>query len=148
MGRKKQFIENLSIEELTTLEQGYKNSLKSDFRIRCQVIILNHKRMEVDTISKITNQTNQTIYKILAKWRKYGIVGLIRKKGQGRKPRLDINNANHVNLVEKKIDENPQNIEALIPEIVEELEVESFSKWTLKRFLKNLTTAGKDSENV
>ena len=31
----------------------------------------------------------------------------------------------------------PQNIESLIPEIVEELEVETFSKWTLKRFLKN-----------
>ena len=148
MGRKKQFIENLSIEEKTTLKQGYKNSPKSDFRKRCQMVLLSYKQMDVESIKKVTDQSEQTIYKVLAKWRKHGIAGLIRQKGQGRKPSLDINNSNHVKLVEQKVSKEPQNIESLIPEIVKELEVETFSKWTLKRFLKNLTTVGKDSEGV
>lgn len=148
MGRKKQFIENLSIEEKTTLNQGYKNSPKSDFRKRCQMVLLSYKQMDVESIKKVTDQSEQTIYKVLAKWRKKGIAGLIRQKGQGRKPRLDINNSTHVKLVEQKISKDPQNIESLIPKIVEELEVGTFSKWTLKRFLKNLTTVGKDSEGV
>jgi transposase len=148
MGRKKQFIEKLSIEELTTLEQGYKNSSRSDFRNRCQIILLSHKLMDVFEISRVTDLSTITIYKTLTKWRKHGISGLIRKRGQGRKPRLDINNATHVSLVEQKTAENPQKIEELIPSIVEELGVRSFSKWTLKRFLKSLTTAGNDSEDV
>jgi len=148
MGRKKQFIEKLIIEELTTLEHGYKNSKRSDFRNRCQVILLSHKRMDVAQISLITDLSTITIYKTLKKWRQQGISGLIRQRGQGRKPLLDINNADHVALVEKKIAQNSQKIEELIPSIVEQLGVQSFSKWTLKRFLKNLTTAGNDSEDV
>ncbi len=146
MGRKKKFIEKLNIEELTTLEQGYKNSYRSDFRNRCQVILLNHKRMDVAQISLITDLSTITIYKTLKKWRQSGISGLIRQRGQGRKPRLDINNTNHVDLVERKAAQNPQKIEELIPSIVEELGVQPFSKWTLKRFLKSLTTVGNDSE--
>lgn len=148
MGRKKQFIENLIIEELTTLEHGYKNSKRSDFRNRCQVILLSHKRMDVVQISLVTDLSTITIYKTLKKWREHGISGLIRQRGQGRKPRLDITNADHVALVEQKTAQNPQKIEELIPSIVEQLGVQPFSKWTLKRFLKSLTTAGNDSEDV
>ena len=148
MGRKKKFIEKLIIEELTTLEQGYKNSYRSDFRNRCQVILLSHKQMDVTQINRVTDLSIITIYKTLRKWRLNGISGLLRQKGQGRKPRLDINNTNHVDLVERKAAQNPQKIEELIPSIVEELGVQPFSKWTLKRFLKSLTTVGNDSEDV
>ena len=87
-----------------------------------------------------------TVYKALHKWVKYGISGLLRQKGQGRKAVLDINNAEHVKLVEQKVASNPQKIEDLIAQIQEELQVESFSKWTLKRFLKNLSADGSVSD--
>ena len=146
MGRKKKFIEKLSIEELKTLNEACKNNTRSDFRNRCQVILLNYKRISVSDISKITNLSTITIYKTLSKWRSFGISGLIRKKGQGRKPRLDINNSVHVDLVKTKVNLNPQKIESILNEISTELNVMPFSRWTLKRFLKNLTTVGSDSE--
>ena len=146
MGRKNKFIEKLSIEELKTLNEGYKNNSRSDFRNRCQVILLSHKGIPVSDISTINNLSTTTIYKTLSKWKDFGISGLIRKKGQGRRPRLDINNATHVDLVKTKVELNPQKIEGILNEISEELQVTPFSRWTLKRFLKNLTTVGNDSE--
>lgn len=146
MGRKKQFIENLSIEELATLKEGYKNSPRSDFRRRCQVVLLSHKGIDSDQISAITDLSKVSVYKTLGKWRTHGISSLIRRKGQGRRPLLDVNNAAHVEVVEKQVSHNPQKIEQLIPSIVEQLGVEPFSKWTLKRFLKSVTTAGNDSD--
>lgn len=145
MGRKQKFIEKLSVEEHMTLEQAIKNSSRSDFRLRCQLILLSYKRFTTKQIMEASDLSTLTIYKCLNKWRLYGISGLIRQKGQGRKPRLDVNNAEHVALVEKKVASNAQHIEQLIPEIMEALQVEPFSKWTLKRFLKKLTTSGNDS---
>lgn len=146
MGRKQKFIEKLSLEEQTTLQEGYKNSTRSDFRKRCQVVLLSHKRLTTIEIVRVTDLSKLTVYKVLAKWRQDGISGLIRQKGQGRKPRLDVNNAQHVTFIEKQIEQNAQKIEEHIPSIIEHLQVSPFSKWTLKRFLKNLTTAGKDSD--
>ena len=146
MGRKHKFIESLSVEEHNTLKSALKNSTRSDFRKRCEVILLSHKGYTTDQIIDITELTKTTIYKTLNKWRIYGISGLLRHKGQGRRPNLDINNAEHVKVVEQKVESNRQKIEELIPQIIEELQIEPFSKWTLKRFLKSLTTPGKDSE--
>lgn len=146
MGRKHKFIENLSVEEHTTLKQAVKNSNRGDFRKRCEVILLSHKGFTTEQLVAITELSKLTVHKALHKWRAYGISGLLRQKGQGRKAVLDINNAEHIQLVEQKVASNPQKIEDLIPQIEQALQVASFSKWTLKRFLKNLTTPGKDSE--
>lgn len=145
MGRKQKFIEKLSVEEHKTLEQAIKNSTRSDFRLRCQVILLSYKRFTTAQIMEASELSKLTVYKCLSKWRSSGISGLLRQKGQGRKPRLDVNNSEHVSLVEKKVASNAQQIEQLIPEIIEALGVEPFSKWTLKRFLKKLTTLGNGS---
>jgi len=145
MGRKQKFIEKLSVEEQKTLEQAIKNSTRSDFRIRCQVILLSYKRFTTEQIMEVSDLSKLTVYKCLSKWRLSGISGLLRRKGQGRKPRLDVNNSEHVAFIEKKIASNAQQIEQLIPEIIEALQVEPFSKWTLKRFLKKLTTPGSGS---
>lgn len=145
MGRKHKFIENLSVEEQTTLKQAVKNSNRADFRKRCEVILLSHKGFTVDQIMEITELSKLSVYKTLKKWHLSGISGLIRQKGQGRKAVLDINNIEHVKVVEQKVESNPQKIEDLIPLIEQDLQLESFSKWTLKRFLKNLTSPGSDS---
>lgn len=146
MGRKQKFIEKLIDVERSTLEEAIKNSPRSDFRKRCEIILLSYKGFTTDQIKQITDLGSLTIYKNLNKWREHGISGLLRQKGQGRKAQLDINNAEHVKLVEQKVASNSQKIADLIPEIVEELQIGSFSKWTLKRFLKNLTTPGSDFE--
>ena len=145
MGRKNKFIEKLSVEEQSTLNYAVKNSIRADFRKRCEIVLLSHKGFTTAQIVEITDLTKLTVYKALQKWRESGISGLIRQKGQGRKAVLDINNAEHVKLVEQQVELNPQKIEDLIPQIEQELQVESFSKWTLKRFLKNLTSPGSDS---
>lgn len=137
MGRKQKFIEKLSVEEHETLKQAVKHSPRSDFRLRCQVVLLSHSRFRTEQIMSATSLSKQTVYISLNKWRLSGISGLLRQKGQGRIPRLDVNNSEHVALVEKKVAENAQQIELIIPDLIKELEVEPFSKWTLKRFLKS-----------
>jgi len=146
MGRKQKFIEKLSVEEHLTLKEALKNSLRADFRLRCQIILLSHSRFSTQQLMDASGLSRQSVYSNLNKWRSSGISGLIRQKGQGRKPQLDINNSEHVALVEKKVAENRQQIELIIPQLVQDLQVEPFSKWTLKRFLKKLTTPGNASE--
>ena len=142
MSRKKKFIENLTEQELITLDQGYKYGLKNDFRKRCHIILLSNRQISVKQISEILSLSSTSIYKTFNKWEDHGISGLIRRKGQGRKPNLDVNNAMHVELVKARIKVNPQKIDQELEQIAQELGVEPFSRWTLQRFLKRLTTPG------
>lgn len=148
MSRKKKFIENLTEQELITLDQGYKYGLRNDFRKRCHVILLSKRQISVKQISEILNLSGITIYKTFTKWEHHGISGLIRAKGQGRKPNLDVNNADHVKVVKARIKVNPQKIDQELEQIAKELGVEPFSVWTLQRFLKRLTTPGSASEEA
>ena len=107
---------------------------------------MSNRQVSVSQISEILNLSTTSIYKTFNKWENHGISGLIRRKGQGRKPNLDVNNSEHVELVKARIKVNPQKIDQELEQIAQELGVEPFSRWTLQRFLKRLTTPGNASE--
>lgn len=146
MSRKKKFIENLTEQELTTLDYGYRYGHQNDFRKRCHAVLLSNRGVSVNQISEILNLSTTSVYKTFNKWENHGISGLIRRKGQGRKPNLDVNNSEHVEIVKARIKVNPQKIDQELDQIAQELGVERFSRWTLQRFLKRLTTPGNASE--
>lgn len=146
MSRKKKFIEKLSNQERITLEQGYKYGKSPDFRLRCQVILLSNKGFEINRIEQVTDLSRISVSRNLDKWAEHGISGLIRRKGQGRKARLSVSNPTHVQVVKEQVAINPQQLDQLLEPIAEQLQLASFSKWTLQRFLKRLTTTGSDSD--
>lgn len=147
MSGRKKYIERLAATEIETLEQGHKYGQSFDFRQRCQLLLLSNKGYEVKQIVDVLDVCPQTVYSTMKSWRAEGIAGLIRKKGQGRKATLQIDNEQHVEAVGKAVEKHAQNSKQILEELYTELEIAPMSKRSLQRFLKKVATAGNASEN-
>lgn len=145
MSRKKKFVEELSETELITIEQGHKYGKSVDFRQRCHALLLSNQGFEVKQIVEVLKVCPQTVYSILKAWETQGIAGLIRRKGQGRTPNLQLNNAQHTEAVKKAVEKHPQSSDLILEKLYAELEIKPMSKRSLRRFLKKVATAGSDS---
>ncbi len=145
MARKKKFVEKLSTEEQSALEDGYKYGKSADYRQRCHGILLSSQGYDVEQISSILNCSKLAVYQWLGKWEREGISALVRKSGQGRKRKLLLNDPEHVQVVKEAVKEHAQSSAAILAEVKEQLGMEALSKKSLKRFLKNLITDGSDS---
>lgn len=144
MGRKK-FIEKLTDPERVTLQAGWKRGRSSDFRNRCKMLLLNDQGYTAVQIADILEVNALTVYKTMRAWKANGLSGLIRKRGQGRKPRLDKNDARQVAVVTQAVENNPQHIAVVLEDLSTQLGIEKVSIWTLQRFLKKLTSSGNAS---
>lgn len=131
--RQKRYIE-LVAEEILTLEEGYKNNKNHQFRQRCHALLLSNQGHDMASLKILFTVTHATIGNWFRAWEDSGIVGLRNQAGQGRKP---IFAATDLNLVKKKVQENPQHLKAVRETLKAELNKE-FSEKTLKRFLKSL----------
>jgi len=147
MSRKRRYIEKLITKEISELENGFKSGKSHTYRSRCKSILLSHQGWQCSAIAEFFGVSLITVYKWLDRWESGGIKNLSDKAGRGRKPILDLSKSAHVEMVNKAIDESPSNIRKALSKIEEELNV-SMSRKTLKRFLKNLSESGKDSENL
>jgi len=147
MSRKKTFVESLSAIEASNLEDGYKYGSGPDFRKRCQIILLSHRGFEVKEIVTALRVCAQTVYTSIGNWKAYGIPGLIRRPGQGRKANLRADNAEHVKAVKKAVKQHPQDTSQMLEELYEALDIEPMSERTLRRFLKKWVTSGSASAN-
>lgn len=145
MGRKK-FIEKLTETERLMLESGWKKGGSADFRNCCQMILLNDRGYEAKQIADVLQVDVITVYNNLKVWKKWGILGIIRKKGQGRKARLSRSNPAHVAAVKKAVEVDAQKIDVVLEDLAQQLGIAPISGWTLKRFLKKLATPGNASE--
>jgi transposase len=147
MSRRKKFVEQLSEAEILTLDQGYKYGRSVDFRQRCHMLLLSNQGYEVKQIVDVLKVCPQTIYSVLKAWEKQGLSGLIRKQGQGRTAKLQVDNAHHVEVVKKAVEKHSQSSDLILEELYAELDIEPMSKRSLRRFLKKVATAGSDSAN-
>lgn len=145
MSRKKIFIESLTEIERSNLEQGHKYGPSADFRNRCQMILLSHRGFEVKEIATALGVCAHTVYANIKNWRANGLPGLIRRRGQGRKPRLRTDNEQHVQAVHKAVKNHPQNTSQMLEELYEVLDIEPVHERTLRRFLKKWATSGSAS---
>lgn len=145
MSRKKRFVEELAETESITLEQGFKYGKSVDFRQRCQTLLLSNRGYEVKQIVDVLEVCPQTIYSTLKAWEVEGLAGLIRKKGQGRKPTLQVDNVQHVEAVNKAVEKHAQSSSLILEELYAELDIEPMSNRSLRRFLKKVATAGSGS---
>lgn len=147
MSGRKKYIDSLAETETETLEQGHKYGQAYDFRQRCQMLLLSNKRYEVKQIVDVLAVCPQTVYSTMKSWRAAGIAGLIRKKGQGRKATLQLDNEQHVKALHKAVEKHAQNSEQILEELYAQLAIAPMSKRSLQRFLKKAATAGNASEN-
>lgn len=148
MSRKKRFIENLSSEEILTLEEGLKTGSAPDYRKRCHAILLSHKGYSVSEISEILSCTSHSIYIWFKKWESEGISGLSRKAGQGRPKKLLVSDPHHLAVVKKAVEAHAQSLDQILLAVKEALGIEDISPRSLRRFLKKLVTDGNVSEKA
>ncbi len=145
MSRKKRFIKDLTEEDLNELKEGRKNGKSYQFRDRCHCIILSFLGFEIKDLSLLFDVGQNTIRIWFDSWEKEGIKGLKNKSGQGRKPKISINNKEQVKVVENAAKNAAEKGVNMLDEIEEKLDIEGgFSQRTLRRFLKKKSMLGKD----
>lgn len=140
------YIEKLSEEVGTALRQGHKQGKSHQFRNRCQAILLSEQGYAVGQLSEMFQVSKLSIYKWFNRFEASGIAGLKNQAGRGRKPLLRIENAIHRQVVAGHIEQEPQRLKVAKAQIEDQLG-HPLSESTLKRFLKNLVTAGNGSES-
>lgn len=136
MGRKKKHIE-LSESEKITLREGSKYHPKSEFRHKCQGLLLSNSGMDYDKIAEHLAVNKNAVCSWVKVWERQGIAGLARKKGQGRHQILSVSNKKHIEVLDKAVENNYQNIKAIQAELQKELAL-PMSSDTVKRFLKKI----------
>jgi len=127
----------LTMDERETLEEGYKNHLKSHVRQRFKAILLSDDGWQVKDIAEIFKVRTRTIYTWMDRWESFGIAGLMILSGRGMKPSLPIEDEIIVETVKKKAATCARNLKQLALELSELLGIK-VSKKMLQRFLKNL----------
>lgn len=145
MSRKKRFIKDLSAADKEQLDYGKKDGKSEAFRNRCHAILLSFIGYEAGQIAQIFSVRKRTVYTWFNNWEKLGLTGLKTTSGQGRKPKLSINNMEHVQVVEKATKNAAEKGTNLLQEVTAEISPEGgLSRWTLRRFLLKKSTVGKD----
>jgi transposase len=140
------YITDIPDKQRQGLEQVHKESKSYQERNRCQCILLSNQGYQVGALANIFQVSHLSIYKWFDRFEKAGVEGLKNRKGKGRKPILTTSNATHVEVVEKEIDKEKQQLKVAKKEIETKLGT-AMSEMTLKRFLKKLTTDGNASVN-
>lgn len=142
MGRKSKVIE-LTQAEKGELEKGYKYSKSKVFSQRCHIILLKNKGLTSQEIADIFGITFQPVNSWCKKYLQHGIEGLKTKPGQGRKTIL--NKEDDEAKVKAAIKKERQRLRLAKEELEKDLG-KTFSVLTLKRFLKNLSADGNESD--
>lgn len=137
MSRKKRFIKDLTEENIKELEHNRKHGKGYQFRDRCQCVIFSFFGYEIQDLCLLFSVTRQTISTWFDDWEKGGIEGLKNKSGQGRKPKLSINNDEHGKIIETAAKNAAETGTNMLNEVTEKLNLEEgLSQSTLRRFLK------------
>ncbi|AUD00874.1 helix-turn-helix domain-containing protein [Spirosoma pollinicola] len=144
MSRPKRCI-SLSDTEKLTLQEAIKNHPKYEFRRACQALLWSHKGFSAKEVAGHTEVSQHSVGKWLSAWQELGLVGLMRQKGQGRKPILNLTNSLHQQALSRAVTAHYQDAERIKADLQTALG-QSMSRDTVKRFLKKMTTTGDASD--
>ena len=103
MSRKKRYIENLTADQVSALENGFKYGKTHHYRSRCQCILLSYSGKSVPELCEFYQKSHLTIYNWFNRWESEGLSGLEIRSGRGRKRKLDFDNSDHVKLVQQSL---------------------------------------------
>jgi transposase len=140
-------IIELTAEQRTALEHGYRKGRNHAFRMRCQMMLLKSEKRSSLDVSNILGCCEVVINRWLNRYQEHGLKGLETRAGRGRKPKLSVQNPVHLQRVKAEIAKHPQSVKTVIAKLEEDLNVPMHPD-TLKRFLKRLVIASVASERV
>ena len=144
MSRQKRCI-SLSDTEKLTLREALKNHPKHEFRRACQALLWSYKGFSAKEVAAYTEVSQHSIGKWLSVWQEQGLVGLMRQKGQGKKPILSLTNNFHQQALSRALTAHYQDAERIKADLQMALG-QTMSRDTVKRFLKKMTTTGDASD--
>lgn len=140
MGKTK--VIELTKEQREELEKGYREGKTHSFRQRCQMILLkSEKRTSLEVVS-ILGSCEMTVNNWLKRYERSGIEGLRTRDGRGRKSILRVED---LELVKAQVKASRQKISVAQAELETSLG-KSFSRTTLKRYLKKTVDATNELE--
>lgn len=137
MGRKRCI--QLTDSEQLTLREGLKYHPKHEFRRGCQALLWSHKGWAAKVIATQLEVCQQTVSNWLTAFEQDGLVGLMRQKGQGRRPILAITNETHQQALTKAVAAHYHDAGRIQAHLQETLG-QPMSRDTVKRFLKKTIT--------
>jgi transposase len=146
MGRKKRYIV-LSSEQVEALESGYKTGPSHAYRSRCHSILLSSQGKEIQALCSIFGVLPNTIINWFNRWESGGLKGLETKAGQGRKPKIEVENTALVDQIKAKVKASPKQLDKVLAELQADSKL-VMSRATLKRFLKKIVGDGNVSDVI
>lgn len=138
MGKTK--VVELSPEQRTALEHGYRKGKSHAFRMRCQMVLLKSEKRSSLEVGHVLGCCEMVVNGWLSRYEAEGIKGLETRAGRGRKPKLSTQNPLHLQTVKAEIAKHPQSVKTVVAKLTAALDVEMHPD-TLKRFLKKLVIA-------
>lgn len=138
MGKTK--VVELSADQRSALEKGYRKGASHAFRLRCQMVLLKSERRSSIEVAEALGCCEIVVNNWLRRFEEEGIEGLKTRPGRGRKPKLSTQNPVHLQTVKAEIAKHPQSVKTVIAKLDDALDVQMHPD-TLKRFLKKLAIA-------
>ena len=135
----------LTPEQRTALEKGYREDPSHAFRLRCHMILLKSQQRSSAQIAETLGCCEVVVNTWLQRYQTQGLDGLHTKPGRGRKAIL--NPETDLAQVKATVQSNRQRISLAKAELEEALG-KNFSQKTLERFVKNMVLAINASESV
>ncbi len=133
MGKTK--VVELTAEQRTELEKGYRTGKSPCFRVRCQMILLKSERRTSVEVAEVLGCCEMVVNNWLARYEKEGLEGLATRAGRGRPPILSQQNPEHLRKVEAEIKKHPNSVKTVVAVLEEDLNLLMHPE-TLKRYLK------------
>ena len=127
---------SLSEAQRAELQQGYKHGATHAFRKRCHIVLLKSEGRSSKDVGQIVGMHQVPVNNWLTRYEREGIAGLKTKPGRGRKAILDP--ALDTQKIRQVVKEERQRL-GRAKEILEKELGKTFSRKTLKRFLKKTT---------
>ena len=128
----------LTTQQQTALEEGYKSGTSHSYRQRCQLVLLKSEGRSSNEVGQIIKMNQVSVNNGLSRYQIAGLRGLLTKPGRGRKLVLDLQQ--DAPKVRQAVEQERQRLSQAKLLLEEELN-KQFSLKTLKRFLKNLSAA-------
>lgn len=129
----------LTDEQRSGLEKGYKNGESHAFRQRCQMILLKSEERTSSEIADILGCCEMAVNNWVKRFEEEGVEGLKTRPGRGRPAILSNQNPEHLKRVEAEVRKHPNSLKTVLGNLEEELDLE-MSEETLRRFLKKTVT--------
>lgn len=128
-------VRPLTDSDIQSLKYEYKNAAQHHYRIRCQIILLSHQNLSAPKIANRLEKDVDTIYNWINRYNESGLFGLQNRKGQGNKATLGNLTKKQIDILEKTVTDEPQNLNKVSEKLSKKFKLK-INKRMLIRFLK------------